>query len=179
MKEPWTVYIPCCCCCRPKRPETNQPKLDLERGNTSLSSTTSNDLNDEVSPAQRAIDLALRHSMELEAGNTRQEEASPAPPSYDSVLKDDDRRNPRSGRPAELHGISAPPRFPPAVATGKGGYHSQQQQQQQQQRSQPQESVFSDEDDDVVLTPPTTAPPTIVDEDSDDDERLNGPFRDR
>lgn len=179
MKEPWTTYIPCCCCCRPKRPEPTQPKVDLERGRGEVSISTDNSL-DEVSPAQRAIDLALRHSTELGAEDTRQEEANP-PPSYDSVLKDDDRRNPNAQRrgPAELHGTSMAPRYPPAVATGKGEHEHLPQQQQQQQQPPPQESVFSDEDDDVLLTPPTTAPPTILDEDSDDDERIHGPVRDR
>ncbi|KAK4495968.1 hypothetical protein PRZ48_013236 [Zasmidium cellare] len=108
-------------------------------------------------------------------------EANP-PPSYDSVLKDDDLRNPQRRGPAELHGSAAAPRFPPLVATGKEGYHQQPQRQQQQLQPQPQlqhqtqpsESVFSDEDD-VVLTPPTTAPPTVIDEDSDDERDRTHP----
>ncbi|KAF2165665.1 hypothetical protein M409DRAFT_55553 [Zasmidium cellare ATCC 36951] len=179
MKEPWTVYLPCCCCCN-KRSAHQPPKPDPERGQSS-SSTTSNSLA-EISPAERAIDIALRHSSELPEEDAARE-ANP-PPSYDSVLKDDDRRNPNPRRgPAELHG-SAAPRFPPPVATGKEGYqHYQPPQPQQQQQPapphQPQGSVFSDEnEDDLILTPPTTAPPTVMDEDSED-ERFDGVFRRR
>lgn len=154
MKEPWIVNLPCCCCCKPK--QERQPKPDLEHGDTSSDNS--------ISPAERAIDIALRHessSRELEQEQDIPEarEANP-PPSYDSVLKDDDRRTPRPQPLVELNTPTSPC-VPPPVHDSKG--------------RQPQESVFSDEDD-VVITPPTTASPTVIDEDSED-ERINGTFR--
>ena len=127
----------------------------------------------ESNQAERAINSALRlsfHSNRSRGGvqdDLPQEDKLATelpPPSYDAVLKDDDRRTPRAA-PVEEEIQPAPAR----LETGTLAQHDRK---VELGHGNPQESVFSSEDDELVLTPPTTAPPTVIDEDSEDDERF-------
>ncbi|KAF2215320.1 hypothetical protein CERZMDRAFT_110031 [Cercospora zeae-maydis SCOH1-5] len=135
--------------------------LDIERTHNELpgSSTTPTD----AVLAERAIDSALRLS--FHSNQSQEKHASDLPPpSYETVLKDDERRTPvaRGAQNSSPGDEIEPARWGSERQLeredGKGGNH---------------ESVLSSSgDSNVVLTPPTTAPPTVIDEDSEDDERF-------
>ncbi|KAI5362450.1 hypothetical protein Slin15195_G061060 [Septoria linicola] len=178
MKEPWVLNV-CCGCCRGSSPrpavenieagEAEIEKHGVSQNYEPVNEAQRSGLNSDSVLAERAIDSALRLSFHSNRGRGVEEDipedkltTEPPPPSYDTVLKDNDRRTPRavlnpSQQPSDE---IQPARLEPEVPM----HHDR--------KTGNQESVLSSGDSDLVLTPPTTAPPTVIDEDSEDDERF-------
>ncbi|PPJ53032.1 hypothetical protein CBER1_11424 [Cercospora berteroae] len=164
MKEPWAPRFGCCCCRGPRTQAIDQDdKLDIDVERADNSAAESPAPATDAGLAERAIQAALRLSFHSDRSGEKQTSDLP-PPSYDTVLKDDERRAPAAPvAQRNAHGDEIEPVRPNAERNSdledrKVGNH---------------ESVLSSSgDSDVVLTPPTTAPPTVIDEDSEDDERF-------
>lgn len=164
MKEPWTPRIGCCCCRGPRTPTRDQgDKLEIDVERAENQSAESAIPATDAGLAERAIQAALRLSFHSDRSEEKQTSDLP-PPSYDTVLKDDERRTPaapvaqRTAHGDEIELMSPNAERNSEPEDRKVGNH---------------ESVQSSSgDSDAVLTPPTTAPPTVIDDDSEDDERF-------
>ncbi|GIZ45532.1 hypothetical protein CKM354_000869400 [Cercospora kikuchii] len=164
MKEPWAPRIGCCCC-RGSRPQARDQddKLDIDVERAENQAAESPTRATDAGLAERAIQAALRLSFHSDRSGEKHTSDLP-PPSYDTVLKDDERRTPaapiaqRNAPGDEIEPVRQNAGRNSNLEDRKVGNHA---------------SVLSSSgDSDAVLTPPTTAPPTVVDEDSEDDERF-------
>ncbi|PIA94793.1 hypothetical protein CB0940_08193 [Cercospora beticola] len=164
MKEPWAPRLGCCCCRGPRtqaRDQNDKIDIDVERAEHQAAETASPAT--DAGLAERAIQAALRLSFHSDRSGEKQTSDLP-PPSYDTVLKDDERRTPAA---------PVAQRNPPGDEIEPVRQNAERDSEPGDRKVGNHESVLSSSgDSDVVLTPPTTAPPTVIDEDSEDDERF-------